>query len=301
MKLVIKKSNRYKEDVSEKVTNICSYFVFSIIAFLCVFPFYYLMICTISDNHSVELGKIIFFPEGIHFSNYKSMLKVQNLMNSVKTTVLRTIIGSALCVFVTSYAAYFFTKTEMWARKFWYRFCIITMYFSPGLIPTYLTNRMLGLNNTFWIYVIPGCMAVYNMVLVKTSIEAMPASLEESAYLDGAGFIKRFFTIVLPLQKPILATITLFSAVAHWNDFFTTKLYITNPRLYTMQFVLYEMLSKVQALAEMAEFEETKMDYISPLGLRMTLTAIVIIPIICVYPFIQKYYVKGIMIGAVKG
>ena len=131
-------------------------------------------------------------------------------------------------------------------------------------------------------------------------MESMPPSLEESAYLDGAGFFTRFLRIVLPLQKPILATITLFVAVNHWNDFFTTKIYVTNPKLYTMQFLLYELLNNIQtAVGQMGT--EDKDAYISPTGTRMTLTAIVIIPIMCVYPFIQKYFVKGIMIGAVKG
>ena len=284
----------------EKIINGISYILFSFFTLLCLFPFYYLMICTISDNALVEYGKITFWPRGIHFDNYIDVFQVQNLMSSVKISVLRTVIGTAIGVCVTSYMAYFFTKAEMWGRKFWYRFCVITMYFSSGLIPQYLTNRMLGLNNTFWIYIIPGCISVYNMILIKTSMESMPPSLEESAYLDGAGFFTRFLRIVLPLQKPILATITLFVAVNHWNDFFTTKIYVTNPKLYTMQFLLYELLNNIQtAVGQMGT--EDKDAYISPTGTRMTLTAIVIIPIMCVYPFIQKYFVKGIMIGAVKG
>lgn len=293
---------KHKKQIStgEKIINAASYIIFTVFTLLCLFPFYYLMICTISDNALVEYGQITFWPRGIHFDNYVDVFQVQNLMNSVKITVLRTIVGTVAGVGATSYMAYFFTKTEMWGRKFWYRFCVITMYFSSGLIPSYLTNRMLGLNNTFWIYIIPGCISVYNMILIKTSIEAMPPSLEESAYLDGAGFLTRYLRIVLPLQKPILATITLFVAVSHWNDFFTTKIYVTNPKLYTMQFLLYELLNNIQtAVGQMGT--EDRDAYISPTGTRMTLTAVVIIPIMCVYPFIQKYFVKGIMIGAVKG
>ena len=293
---------KHKKQIStgEKIINAASYVIFTVFTLLCLFPFYYLMICTISDNALVEYGQITFWPRGIHFDNYVDVFQVQNLMNSVKITVLRTIVGTVAGVGATSYMAYFFTKTEMWGRKFWYRFCVITMYFSSGLIPSYLTNRMLGLNNTFWIYIIPGCISVYNMILIKTSIEAMPPSLEESAYLDGAGFLTRYLRIVLPLQKPILATITLFVAVSHWNDFFTTKIYVTNPKLYTMQFLLYELLNNIQtAVGQMGT--EDRDAYISPTGTRMTLTAVVIIPIMCVYPFIQKYFVKGIMIGAVKG
>lgn len=296
------RQNKHKREISagEKAINISSYIIFSLFTLLCFFPFYYLMICTISDNALVEYGRITFWPKGIHFDNYIDVFKIQNLLNSVKISVLRTIIGTVVGVFATSYMAYFFTKTEMWGRKFWYRYCVVTMYFSSGLIPHYLTNKMLGLNNTFWVYIIPGCISVYNMILIKTSIEAMPPSLEESAYLDGAGFLTRYLRIVLPLQKPILATITLFMAVNHWNDFFTTKIYVTKPKLYTLQFLLYEMLTNIQSAVGQMGMEEQEA-FISPAGVRMTLTSVVIIPIMCVYPFVQKYFVKGIMIGAVKG
>lgn len=294
------KVHEYKKSTSERVINIVSYIAFILISLLCLYPFYYLFICTISNNALVEYGQIIWYPKGIHLQNYKDVFGIDGLLDSVYITVLRTVSGVVLSVMVTSYMAYFFTKTEMWGRKFWYRFCVITMYFSAGLIPQYLTRRMLGLNNTFWIYIIPSALSIYNMILVKTSIEAMPPSLEESAYLDGAGFFTRFIRIVLPLQKPILATIALFSAVSHWNDFMTTKIYVTNTKLRTLQFLLHEMLAQVQSLAGQMENDDPTMR-ITPTGARMTLTAIVIFPIMCVYPFIQKYYVKGIMIGAVKG
>lgn len=209
-------------------------------------------------------------------------------------------ITTALSLVLTSYMAYFFTKQNMWKRKFWYRFTVITMYFSAGMIPIYLNNRMLGLVNSFWVYVIPSCLSVYNMVLVKTNIEAMSPELEESAYLDGAGYLTRFFKIVMPLQTPILATISLFTAVNQWNDFFTTKLYITNTKLYTLQYLLYELLQQVTAAAEQIAGENPYAT-ITPTGIRLTLTAVVVIPIICVYPFVQKFYVKGLMVGAVKG
>jgi len=280
--------------------NMTTGFVFLIFTFLCVYPFYYLLICTISNRRMVDLGNIVFIPHGINFSNYIEIFKIQNLGRAAMVSTARTLGGTALNLFCTSYMAYFFTKQDMWGRKVLYRFVVITMYFSAGLIPTYLNNRMLGLTNTFWIYIVPGLISVYNMILVKTSIEAMPPDLEESAFLDGAGYMRRFFRIVLPLQKPILATVALFTAVGHWNDFFTTKLYITNTRLYTMQFVLYEMLTQVKAAAEQISAEDP-FATITPTGIRLTLTAVVVIPVMLVYPFIQRYYVKGIMVGAVKG
>lgn len=282
--------------------NLVGYVVFGLIGLLCAYPFYYLLICTISNNNLVEIGNIVLYPKGIHFDNYLKVLSVQNLGNSVVISLLRTIVGTFTGVLATSYMAYFFTKQEMFARTFFYRFVVATMYFSAGMIPIYLNNTMLGLTNTFFIYIIPGMISVYNMVLVKTSIEAMPRDLEESAFLDGAGYLKRFFVIVLPLQKPILATVALFSAVGHWNDFFTTKLYVTKPKLYTMQFLLYELLNQITAASQQITNDNPMTaNAITPTGIRLTLTAIVVIPVMLIYPFVQKYFVKGIMIGAVKG
>lgn len=284
----------------DRIYNITAIIFFVILTLICVYPFYYLMICTISDQKMVDLNQIVLLPHGINFQNYVEIFHVQNLANSFFISVARTVCTTALSLVCTSYMAYFFTKQNMWGHKFWYRFTVITMYFSAGMIPEYLNNRMLGLNNTFWVYVIPAAISVYNMVLVKTNIEAMSPELEESAYLDGAGYLTRFFKIVLPLQTPILATISLFTAVNQWNDFFTTKLYITNTKLYTLQFLLYELLNQVTAAAEQIDAAAT-ISTITPTGIRLTLTAIVVIPIICVYPFVQRFYVKGLMVGAVKG
>lgn len=285
----------------DKIYNIVGILVFLLITFICVYPFWYLMICTISDQNMVDLNQIVLLPHGINFRNYQEIFGVQNLSNAFTISVLRTVCTTVLSLICTSYMAYFFTKQNMWGHKFWYRFTVITMYFSAGMIPEYLNNKMLGLNNSFWIYVIPAAISVYNMVLVKTNIEAMGPELEESAYLDGAGYLTRFFKIVLPLQTPILATVSLFTAVNQWNDFFTTKLYVTNTKLYTLQFLLYELLNQVAAAAEQIDHVAGAAATITPTGIRLTLTAIVIIPIICVYPFVQRFYVKGLMVGAVKG
>ena len=293
-----KKKKMSRADI---IFHVIAIAIFALFAFVCVYPFYYMLICSFSDNQLVSLGRITLFPKGIHLGNYTTIFKAPNIMNATITSVARTIIGTGGTLLVTAYMAYFYTKQEMFCRKFFYRYTVITMYFSAGMIPIYLNNTKLGLTNTFWIYIIPGLLSVYNMILIKTSIEGLPAELEESAMLDGAGYFTRFIRIVLPLQKPILATVGLFSAVHHWNDFFTTKLYVTEPKIYTLQFQLYELLNQVRALADAASGDEHSLQAVKPAGIRMALTAVVVFPIICVYPFIQKFYIKGIMIGAVKG
>jgi len=296
-------NNKKKKKLSmeELIFHIILVPIFFFFVFICVYPFYYLFICSISDNNLVSLGKVLFYPMGIQFKNYVDVIKHPNLLHSAGITVLRVIIGTSGTLICNSYMAYFFTRQEMWARKVWYRIVVASMYFSAGMIPVYLNNRMLGLPNTFWIYIVPGLIGVYNMILIKTSMEAVPADLEESAYLDGAGYFTRFLRIILPLQKPILATTGLFAMVGHWNDFFTTKLYVTNTKLYTLQFVLYELLAQARAAAEQITDSKEMEGQITPKAMQMTMTCVVIIPIMCVYPFIQKFYVKGVMIGAVKG
>ena len=286
---------------SELVFQIIITLIFVLFALICVYPFYYLLLGTISDPEKMALGKVFLLPVGIHFENYMKIIGVNHLLDATMVSILKTVIGTITTLLVTSYTAYFFTKEEMFARKFFYRYMIVTMYFGAGLIPTFLNIRNLGLMNSFWVYIIPGMLGIYNMVLVKTSMESLPPDLEESAYLDGAGYLTRLYRIVLPLQKPILATIALFAIVDHWNNFTATKIYITNPKLYTLQFLLYELMNQVASLeAQVEEFGEIA-SQVSTDGLRMTLTVVVTLPIMCVYPFIQKYYVKGVMIGAVKG
>ena len=296
----VQASKKVRMSRADKIFNVAAVLIFAVLTFICVYPFYYLMICTISNQKMVDLNQIVFVPRGINFNNYIEILGVQNLSHSAFISVLRTVCTTAVSLVCTSYMGYFFTKQNMWGRKFWYRFTVITMYFSAGMIPVYLNNQMLGLNNSFWVYVVPAAISVYNMVLVKTNIENMGPELEESAYLDGAGYLTCFFRIVLPLQTPVLATISLFTAVGQWNDFFTTKLYITNTKLYTLQFLLYELLNQVTAAAEQIDVSGPGAA-ITPTGIRLTLTAVVVIPILCVYPFVQRFYVKGLMVGAVKG
>lgn len=194
----------------------------------------------------------------------------------------------------------------MWFRKILYRLTIATMYFSAGLIPVYLNIKMLGLMNSFWVYIIPGLVSVYNMILIKTFIESLPASLEESAQIDGAGYLTCFSRVVLPLSTPILATVVLFLVVGNWNAFMDTKLYISNYRLFTLQYILYEYYNSASSVAATitAQTDMSLVDNatrVSETSLKFTITMITIVPVMCVYPFIQRYYVKGIMLGAVKG
>jgi multiple sugar transport system permease protein/putative aldouronate transport system permease protein len=299
----MKNSRKKKISKSDMAFQIVAYMVFSFIFLICAYPFYYLLICTISDNKLVDLNAVTVLPRGVHFNNYMEVLKLERIRDSAIISVLRTVIGTGISLLVTAYMAYFFSKEIMWHRKLFYRLTVATMYFSAGIIPIYLNLKMFGLLNNFWVYVIPTCFSVYNMILVKTYMESLPGSLEESAEIDGAGYMVRFFMIVLPLSKPILATVGLFAAVAQWNSVFDTKLYVTNSKLYTMQFVLYEYYNQIKSIQQtMDQLGGSELvNASSTTSVRLTMTAVTVIPVMCIYPFIQKYYMKGIMIGAVKG
>lgn len=297
-----------KQTPADIVFNVINYLFFGVFTLSCIFPFYYIFINTISDNELVKSGAITLIPRGITISNYISMFKVNDLWNSVVVTVGRTLIGTCLMVFVSGLAGYLVTKEEMWHRKFWYRFLVITMYFNAGLIPWYLNMSMLGLTNNFMAYIIPGIVSPYNIILVKTYVESIPGEIEESAFMDGASYWTIFRKIIWPLSKPILATIAIFGAVGHWNSFQDSLILNSNsPELFTLQHRLYIYLNQSSNLGAIVASGTSSTDSAAIAGamntkiIQYTISMVTIIPILCVYPWLMKYFEKGLMLGAVKG
>lgn len=300
-------SKKYRTRPGDMLFNLINYLVFILFTIACIFPFYYLFINTISDNDLVVKGVINFIPRGLHLDNYISLLNVSDLSNAFLVSVGRTLLGTAFMVAASAFVGYLVTKQEMWGRKFWYRFLIITMYFNAGLIPWFLNMQMLGLTNTFWAYIIPGIVAPYNIILVKTYIESIPAELEESAQIDGATHMVIFRKIIWPLSKPILATIAIFGAVGHWNSFTDSLILMQSaPNLYTLQHRLYIYLNTASNLSALMESGGQVSDAalksaLSAKVIKYTISMVTVIPILVVYPFMQRYFEKGIMLGAVKG
>ncbi len=276
---------------------------FVLFTFICVFPFYYLFINTISDNSLVAGGQINFYPRGLHLANYTRILKGGELVTALGVTVARTLLGTALMVLTSAWAGYLVTKQKMWRRSFWYRALVITMYFNAGLIPWYTNMLMLGLTGNFLAYIIPGMVAPYNIILVKTYIESIPGSLEESAIIDGASTTKVFIRIILPLSIPILATISIFGAVGNWNSFQDSLLLMSStPSLYPLQHRLYIYLNQTTSINTEQISEQMAQNRLNNgVTTKYTIAMVTIIPILLVYPFMQRYFVKGIMLGAVKG
>ncbi len=306
MKTGNKKRKKIKCD--DLTFNMINYSIFFIITLICFYPFYYMIINTISANDLSANGFVRFLPKSIHFDNYKQVLLINGLMKSAFVSIGRTVIGTACTVLASGFLGFIFTQEKMWKRRFWYRFFIITMYFNAGLIPMFITMKTLHLTNTFWVYIIPVIIQPFNIILVKTYIESIPRSLQEAAEMDGAGIFTVFRKIILPTAKPILATVAIFSAVGQWNSFQDTLIYVTDQKLYSLQYLLYTYINQASSLAAMVRNNGTSaMSAVAlasqqtPTSIRMTVSVIVVLPILFVYPIFQQFFVKGIMIGSVKG
>ena len=287
--------------------DIVNLLVMSIFAFLCIYPLYYVIINAISDNQLVQKGMIDFFPRGIHFQNIIDVFKLKGFSNALFVSFARVVLQTITMLVCNSIVAYAMTKQEFPCRKFFYRFMILTMYVSAGMIPIYLNMKRLGLLNNFWVYIIPEVCAPYMMILMKTYMESIPAAMEDSAVIDGAGYYYRFTRIVVPLSRPILATGAIFSSVSAWNSYMDTVLYMPTGKYQTVQSVLHEYLTRANRIAELARqamqdgLTLNMTTAIDTINIKFAVTTIAIIPVICFYPFFQRYITEGIMIGAVKG
>jgi len=297
----------YKLTTGDIVFKVIDYIVFGLFTILCFFPFYYLLINTISDPAQIAKGAATFYPKGFSIQMYVDLFKVSDITKALFVTASRTVLGTALMVAASGLVGYLVTKQQMWHRKLWYRLLVVTMYFNAGIIPWYLNMNMLGLTNNYLAYIIPSIVAPYNIILVKTYIESIPAEMEESAFIDGAGYMKIFTKIIWPLSKPILATITIFGAVGNWNSFTDSLILMTGaPNLQTLQHKLYNYLNastNLQAALDSnsAAARTAAQQAIYASVIKYTVSMITILPILVVYPFMQKYFEEGIMLGAVKG
>ncbi|MDR1901872.1 MAG: carbohydrate ABC transporter permease [Treponema sp.] len=293
-----------RRSIGDTVFVVVNYTILTLFFLLCIYPFYYIFIYSISDPKEAAKGlSVLFLPVKPTLSNYVEVFKMDGIVHATFISVARTVIGTLITVVCCGFFAYLVTK-PLYFRKFIYRMMIVTMYVGGGLIPWYVTMRMYHMYNNFLVYVIPSALSAMNVILIKTFIEQLPASLEESARLDGAGYMRIFLQIIAPLSKPILATIVVFSAVGQWGSWFDNYILVTPENLKTIQLMLYDMVRRANVIsnatniaAQLAAMDEK----MTPMAIRMTVTMVVTFPIILVYPFMQRYFIKGIMMGAIKG
>jgi len=304
----MKEMRRGKSNISDRLVKIFTYTFCIAFAIMCIYPFYYVIIYSISDPDLVVKG-VYLMPQGFDVTVYKKLFEQNDMVGAAFISLLRTVLGTSITVICTSFLAFLMTRQEMFGRKFVYRLVIVTMYVGAGLVPVYITYKYYHLLDNFLVYIIPGAISAYYMILIKTFMEQLPESLEESATLEGAGVKDLFFKIILPLSKPIIATVVVYCAVGQWNAWTDNFFYIRNTNLQTLQLILYNYLNSASAIVKAMEMAgsaagdiTSKMEtQITPEGVKMASIVVTVFPILFVYPFAQKYFTKGIMMGAVKG
>jgi putative aldouronate transport system permease protein len=274
--------------------------VLCLLTFLCIYPFYFVFIYSISDP-ARSLSGITLLPAGISFESYARVFRLNNMLRASAVSLARTVIGTALTLACCSTCAYALSRRETPGRSFIYRASVVTLYFNAGLIPWYLTMKFFGLQNNFLLYVLPSAANAFYLVLLKTFFEQLPASIEESAMLDGAGYMTIYRSIILPLSAPIMATVAIFSAVGQWNTWSDNFFLVSSAKLQTLQYLLYRYLSDAQDIVTSAgNVNAQAAAHLSPRSIQSTITIIVTLPILAVYPFMQRFFVKGLVLGSIK-
>ncbi|WP_372632765.1 carbohydrate ABC transporter permease [Cohnella sp.] len=295
--------------LADRTFNVFNGLFLSFFAFLCAYPLWYILILSLNEGRDASLGGIYWLPRAVTLDNFRVILSDDTIINAFWITVARTAIGTIGSLLVTSMVAYALSRKELPGRKLLLLLFLFIMLFNGGLIPYYLQLMNLGLINSFWVYVVPGMFSIWNMFVMKTSFQNnIPESVVESAKLDGAGYTRIYFHIVLPFSVPLFAALGLFTAVGQWNDWFTGAFFVNDLSLQPLPTYLQRIMSTIEAsnmisASQLANANSTSMynpDAITSKSVRMATTVITILPILFVYPFVQRFFVKGVLIGSVK-
>ena len=288
----------------EKIFNVFNYILLALIGAVTLYPFLYTLSISVSTQAEAEKIGLHLLPnfQQITWTPYKMVFQNAEIWNAYKYTLFRTIVGTLLSLLVTCFYGYALSRPGLPMKKFFTAFIMFTMLFSGGQIPTYLNMKSLGLINSVWVYILPTLIAAYNVIVSKSFFATLPESLNESAKIDGAGEFRIFFQIIVPLSKPIIMTLALWNAVAHWNEWYSGMMYITDQRKIVVQNYIQRIINEGNTnlitdknLAGQAEEQAT------PKTIQSASIMVSMLPILVVYPFIQKYFVKGVTLGAVKG
>ncbi|MCQ6561189.1 carbohydrate ABC transporter permease [Paenibacillus mendelii] len=289
----------------EATFDLFNYALLALLGFATLYPFVNLLAISLNDPLDTMRGEVYFWPNQFTWNNYQIIFQENALYMAAVRSVVRTLLGTFLSLVCTTMLAYTLSRREFILRKSINLLMIISMYVSGGIIPSYLLIKGLGLTNSFWVYIIPGLIGVFNVIIIRTAIEQLPEGLIESARLDGASDFQVLFRVVIPCSIPVLATILLFISVGHWNSWFDNYLYNTRDNLNLLQFELMKVL--LQSTSQMVNnasstgyVDSEALSNVTPEAIRATMTIVVTMPILLVYPFLQKYFIKGALIGAVK-
>lgn len=290
----------------DKAMTFIIYTLLLFLGFAAFYPFWNATVVSFNSGTDTMQGGVTFWPREFSLDNYEVVFRDSRLLNGFLISVLRTVAGTSSAILATAIFAYGMSKRELMGRNAYMVVCVITMYFGGGLIPTFLLIRELGLMDSFWVMIVPGLISVWNMIIFRTFFLGLPAGLEESAKLDGCSSWGILFRIVLPLSGPVIATLSLFTAVYHWNDWFTPGIYISKIDLLPIQTKLQQILSSNIMSEQMSQMDSAakshmdRMKTVTTKSLSMATMIVATVPILCVYPFVQKYFVKGVLIGSLK-
>jgi putative aldouronate transport system permease protein len=285
-------------DLDSKIFDTINIILLVVFTIIIVVPLWNVVVSSFSSGKALAEGGFIFWPKELSLENYQAVFRDTGIWQAFFISVAKTVIGVITHVFFCAMVGYGLSKKYVRGRKFYVAMGVITMFFSGGMIPTYLLIKSLGLLNTFWVYIIPALLSFYDVIILMNFFRNVPDSLEESAKIDGGGDWRVFLSIFIPLSMPAMATIALFNGVGQWNDFMTTKLYITDQSLYPLQMMLYEIIvqsqtQSMQNIGSVAIQTTTK-------GVQLATIVVTTLPIVVMYPILQRYFISGMMLGAVK-
>ena len=273
-----------------------------VVCFIALYPVWYTVIISLNDSGDAMRGGIYWLPRKFSLESYRTVFQDKTIVRAFLVTVVRTVIGTVTSVFFTAMVGYAFSKKHIMGNRFYTLMGTITMFFGGGLIPYFITLKNLGLYDNFLVYIIPSLFSFWNMIIFMSFFRELPAGLEESAKLDGANDLIIFVRIVIPLSMPVIATIALFNGVGHWNDYFSGVMYINKAELQPIQTYLYRIVASASASKAVVSMPAgVTAQQVSSQSVRLATMVVTTFPIMCVYPFLQKYFVKGMLIGSIKG
>lgn len=293
--------SRIRMSTEDLLVDIFVYVGLAFVFLVTAYPFYYGLIMSFNTSLDSALGGVYLWPRAFTLENYISFFRDDKWLMAFLITVLRTISGTAITVIFTTIVSYGLSENKLRLRKLYMMMLIISMYFVPGLIPYYITIKTLGLVDTFFVYIIPPALNLFFVFISISFFQAVPKELRESGMLDGASELTILLRLILPVSLPLLATTAIFSGVFHWNSWFDSAYFVKQPALRTMGYLLMEVINQASAPTSTQSAQRAAGAHISPLSMRVTAMMISVLPILCIYPFLQRYFVTGLTIGAVKG
>lgn len=292
--------NKIKKSVGDTIVDILIYVILGLIALSTVLPFLYVVAGSFATEKELTEKAFFIIPTVWSANAYRYAIHTANILRGLKNSFILTIAGTTLCMLMSLMFAFSLSKSHLRGRNWIMNMVIVTMLFGGGMIPSFIVFKAYGLYNTYWALILPGLISPFNMIIIKKFFQGLPVELDEAAYMDGANDLQIFVKVALPLSKPVIASISLFYGVGFWNDYFGAMIYLQDAVKYPIQIQLRSIILLSSNIAD-ASFDYDMNGTPPSKAVKMACTVIATLPILCIYPFVQKYFTKGVMVGAVKG